>query len=120
MIEKSPARWRISLNKRSKSVIVIQKYPAPAIRTLNNSNKIVYLIRGFKSLGHFMKSFNAVYIAAKTPKRERIMVNTGVSKPATLSSFVPPHVQTRIIPNIWNAIPEYLAKSFIPFFSLLF
>jgi len=67
-----------------------------------------------------MKSFTAVYIAAKTPKSESIIVKTGFSNPASLSSLVPPHTVTSMMPAIWNARPEYRAKSFIPLFSEFF
>jgi len=48
-------------------------------------------------MDHLIKSFTAVYIAAKTPNRDRIIVNTGVSRRNSLSSFVPPQVAIRII-----------------------
>ena len=67
-----------------------------------------------------MKSFIAVYIAAKTPRRERIIVKTWVCHPVSLSSFTPPQTVSRIIPIIWNAIPEYLEKSFRPLFWRFF
>ena len=65
------------------------------------------------------KIFYHVYIAAKTPRRERIIVKTGFGI-RSLSSLIPPQVVTRIIPIIWNARPEYLAKSLIPLFPGLF
>ena len=85
-----------------------------------NKSKKIYLWSGFKNADHLIKSFTAIYIAAKTPRRERIIVKTGLSKPVSLSSFTPPQVVTRIIPIIWNAMPEYLAKSCIPLFPWLF
>ena len=87
---------------------------------IRTKTKRIYLMRGFKKEGYLRKSFTAVYMAAKTPKRESIIVKTGFSKPATLSSFMPPQVVTRIIPIIWNAIPEYRAKSLIPLFPGFF
>ena len=62
----------------------------------------------------------AVYIAAKTPSRDKTIVKTGVCQPVSLSSFTPPQTVTRIIPIIWNAKPEYLAKSLTPLFCSLF
>lgn len=44
-----------------------------------------------------MKSLTDVYIAAKTPRRERTIVKTGVSQPVSLSSCTPPQVVIRII-----------------------
>jgi hypothetical protein len=86
------------------------------MKTFNNKSSKIYLWRGFNNGGHFIKSFTAVYMAAKTPRRESTIVKTGVCHPVSLSSLVPPQVVIRIIPIIWNAIPEYLAKSSIPLF----
>jgi len=55
-------------------------------------------------------------MAANTPRRERTIVKTGVFHPVILSSFTPPQTVIRIIPIIWNAKPEYLAKSLTPLF----
>ncbi len=49
---------------------------------------------------YLIKSFIAVYIAAPTPRRERIIVKTGVSRRNSLSSFVPAHTVIRIIATI--------------------
>jgi len=46
---------------------------------------------------------------AKTPRRDSIIVKTGVDNPRTLSSLTPHHVITPIINAIWNARPEYFA-----------
>jgi len=67
--------------------------------------------------GHLIKSFMAVYIAANTPRRDKMIVKTGFSNPVSLSSFVPPHAVIRMIPIIWKAMPEYLAKLLIALFS---
>jgi len=39
-------------------------------------------------------------MAPKTPRRERIIVKTGVSHPVSLSIFTPPRVVMRIMPII--------------------
>jgi hypothetical protein len=83
-----------------------KRNPNPFNIIIRNKTNRIYLERGFKETGHLRKSFTAVYMAAKTPKRDNIIVKTGFSKPATLSSFMPPQVVTSIIPIIWNAIPE--------------
>jgi hypothetical protein len=74
----------------------------------------------FEEENHLIKSLMAVYIAAKTPSRDKTIVKTGVFQPVSLSSFTPPQTVTRIIPIIWNANPEYLAKSCIPLFRSFF
>jgi len=110
----------ISLNIIPVVSVIIRTYPDPRISKFSIKSKKIYLRRGFNKAGYLIKSFTAVYIAAKTPRRERIIVKTGFSVPVSLSSLIPPQVVTRIIPIIWNAIPEYLAKSWIPLFPCLF
>jgi hypothetical protein len=51
---------------------------------------------------------------AKTPKRDRMIVKTGISNPRILSSFIPHQVAMSMIAIIWNARPEYFAKSLNP------
>jgi len=58
---------------------------------------------------YLIKSFTAVYIAAKTPNNERIIVNTGVSSRKSLSSLIPPQTVIRIITIICIPSPVYLA-----------
>ena len=98
----------------------IRKYPVTMTRIFIPKSKREYLNSGFKDPGHFRKSFNTVYNAAKTPSKERMMVKTGFTVPVILSSLVPAQVVTSIIPIIWKAIPEYFAKSLIPLFSVFF
>jgi len=80
-------------------------------KTLNTVKRIISGRRYFRDifkLNHFlMKSLTAVYIAAVTPNNERIIVNTGVSRRKSLSSFLPPHTEISIIASIWNASPVY-------------
>jgi hypothetical protein len=67
-------------------------------------------LKAFSKGDYFlMKSFTAVYIAANTPRSDRIMVKTGVSSPKSLSSFIPPQTVTRMIMIIWTPSPVYLA-----------
>jgi hypothetical protein len=58
---------------------------------------------------YLIKSFTAMYIAAKTPKRDRIIVKTGVSRTNSLSSLMPPQTVIRIITIICTPSPVYLA-----------
>jgi hypothetical protein len=104
--ENPDERIATSIFERFRFKKEFRRNPAPLSDKYSKNRKRIYLDRGFKESDHLRKSFMAVYIAAKTPKRERIIVKTGFSKPASLSSFMPPQVVTRIIPNIWNAIPE--------------
>jgi len=104
------------MNDRLMLYIDIKKYPVPIRRKFNNNSNKIYLWNCFNNLDHLIKSFTAVYIAAKTPRRERTIVKTGVCHPVSLSSFTPPQTVIRIIPIIWNAMPEYLEKSPSPLF----
>jgi len=110
------------MSERERLILVndINSDPVVINKMFNNNSRTIFLCNRFNYGYHFIKSFTAVYIAAKTPRRERIIVNTGFWKPKTLSSFIPPQVVKSIIPTIWNAIPEYLPKSRRPLFPELF
>jgi len=110
----------ISLPGRLRFVTEVTKYPVASNSIFRNNRNKIYLLSCFNNVDHLIKSFTATYIAAKTPRRERIIVKTGLLLPVSLSSFIPPQVVTRIIAIIWNAMPEYLAKSPIPLFPGLF
>ena len=99
IIEKSSERNIKLFKLKDISKKFTKKYPAPSIRMFRKRRIREYLYRGFKK-NHLIKPFMAVYIAANTPRRDNIIVKTGVSNPVSLSSLVPPHVVIRMIPII--------------------
>lgn len=108
------------MNKSLNSVRKVSARPAIRINEVIKSNPIRYFLKVTWDSDHLIKSLSAVYMPANTPKRERIIVKTGVDNPRTLSSLIPHHVITRIMTIIWNARPEYLPKSLNPLFSWFF
>ena len=90
----------ISMNDRLILYTDIKKYPVPINMIFNNNSNKIYLGNCFNNQDHLIKSFTAVYIAAKTPRRERTIVKTGVFQPVSLSSLTPPQTVIRIIPII--------------------
>ncbi len=94
--------------------------PAISASELNKSNAKRYFLKVTCVRDHLIKSLRATYMPAKTPKRERIIVKTGVDNPRTLSSLIPHHVITSMMIIIWNARPEYLPKSLNPLLPWFF
>ena len=76
IIEKDKDKITISVNMSLSFVNEIRKYPITDIRIFNNNSENKYLGRSFKRTDHLIKSFTAKYIAAKTPRRDRIIVKT--------------------------------------------
>jgi hypothetical protein len=109
--EKASERMTISLSEGISLTEGTRKYATINMRIFKSTRKAEYFERGFNDRGHLIKSLTAKYIDAKTPMSESMIVKTGVCHPVSLSSFTPPQTATRIIPIIWNAKPEYLAKS---------
>jgi len=74
--------------------------PANRTNKPKTSKKRILFKSDFTRKYHLIKSLTAKYIAEITPNSERIAVNTGVWKPASLSSLMPPQVVTAIIATI--------------------
>lgn len=81
--EKTTVRIIPSLNMRFKCTTVKNKYTAHITIRLKTKSERKFLNCNFTWIYHLIKSFMAVYIAAKTPSSESIIVNTGVSNSAS-------------------------------------
>ncbi len=90
----------ISDSLRSSHPCAIKKHPVKIVRIFSVAMTIRFLITGFITEYYLIKSLTAVYIAAKTPSRDRITVNRGNSEGVNLSSSIPPQVVSRIITTI--------------------
>jgi hypothetical protein len=100
IIEKTVERTAASPKQRFNFANDTSKYADNINSIFNSIREKAYLWIRFKNQDHLIKSLTAVYIAAKTPRRERTIVNTGVCQPVSISSFTPPQTVTRIIPII--------------------
>jgi hypothetical protein len=86
----------ISLKSRFTSRFETTRNPAARIIISIIKRIKIYFPNIFKWV-HFIKSLIAMYIAANTPRRERIIVKTGLLKPDNSSSLIPPQVVRPII-----------------------
>lgn len=100
IIEKPDDIITISRKLRFNLINESSKYAVINISTFNNASREMYLGSSFKNGDYLIKSLTAMYIEAKTPRRDKTIVKTGVCQPVSLSSFTPPQTATRIIPNI--------------------
>ena len=108
-IESEKARQTISTVLMFIWVIVFIKMAVPISAKTKDKSKKRYFTAIFTAIYHLIKSFTAIYIAVKTPRRDSIIVKTGVLRRKSLSSFMPPHTVSRIITIICTPSPEYLA-----------
>jgi hypothetical protein len=83
--------------------------PPAIIRRERSVIRSKYLMIRFTRGAHLIKSLMAVYMAVNTPRRDSIIVNTGVSRPKSLSSFIPPQTVIRMMTTIWTPSPVYFA-----------
>lgn len=85
------------MNLNSIQVILYNGNAVKIIIIFNNKREARYLERAINEPGYLIKSLNEVYIAAKTPNRDKMIVKMGVFNSRILSSLVPPHVVTSIM-----------------------